>query len=169
MLQGKSHGADQPVIPAEFPLAVAAHPLNGVAQQGVRHPLQQIVGVAAVTVFGEQWVHAPVLANQRLAGLHDERIAQESHHSGKTRQVGYADRAEHCPEACSHGMDGVVAIQLGLFEGQQVGLLLEDIDPPAKWLLAGFGVETDLGNLDPVEGLHQKGPLTVGRNRRQLR
>ncbi len=58
-------------------------------------------------------------------------------------------------------MDGVVAVELGLLEGAQLGPFVEDRQAAFEAL------ERDPGDENVVEGLHQRGPLQAGRDRRQ--
>ena len=101
-------------------------------------------------------------ADERLARLLDEGCAHQGHEAGHRRQVGHLADTGQGAEVPAERVGRVMAVELGLLEGEQVVLLLESRDAADE-----VGVEPDPRDEDPVERLDENRASGAGRDRRQ--
>ena len=99
-------------------------------EERIGHALEQIVGVGAVALGREKRIDAPTPGDERRPRLFEERLAGQRHQIRVRRRVGYEFESLTLRQVTQQGVHGVVSVELGLLERQQVRLLDKHLDAP---------------------------------------
>lgn len=170
--EAEPQGADEPVIPAEFPVRVADDTVNLVAQIRIHHPLKKIARIGLKPFCCEQRIKTGIFFYQRRAGLIQKCLARDVENIRMCSNVGHVTAAFSAGEIADQRVNGVVAVEFGFFERQQIVFFLRSPrlairDGEWKLLVNPDGTRLQLYNLtkEPTEtdNVLSENPEVAGR------
>ncbi len=129
VFERQGHGPENAVGGAELAKDIAGGARRGVGQKRIGDSPEQIVGVSLIAGLGEQLVaKRRIPGDQSAAGLCNEGPTSRLHDGLVIAQFRHCAAALQRAQEAQQCVDGVVAVELGLFEGQQIVLLDEHVD-----------------------------------------